>query len=70
MKLIVQKRDSGIEIGGDMESLKEVKEDRKTLIEDGPFVYRVAIALLRVFPRFKYNKNSGFADRYNLTVAG
>ena len=53
MKLIVQKRDSGIEIGGDMESLKEVKEDRKTLIEDGPFVYRVAIALLRVFPRFK-----------------
>ena len=53
MKLIVKKRDSGIEIGGDMESLKEVKEDRKTLIEDGPFVYRVAIALLRVFPRFK-----------------
>ena len=53
MKLIVQKKDSGIEIGGDMESLKEVKEDRKTLIEDGPFVYRVAIALLRVFPRFK-----------------
>lgn len=54
MRLIVQKTDEGLEIGGDLESIKEINRDNaQIMIEDGPDVYDMAVAILKRFPRFK-----------------
>ena len=54
MKLKVQRCDTGILVGGSMESLEEAKESGcETLVEDGPSVYTMAIEILEKYPRFK-----------------
>lgn len=54
MKLKVQRCDTGILVGGSMESLLEAKESGcETLVEDGPSVYTMAIEILEKYPRFK-----------------
>lgn len=54
MKLKVQKCDKEIILGGCMESLEEAKESGcDVLVEDGPSVFKMAIAILEAFPRFK-----------------
>ena len=54
MKLKVQRCDNEIILGGCMESLEEAKESGcDVLVEDGPSVYKMAIAILEAFPRFK-----------------
>lgn len=54
MKLKVQRCETGILVGGSMESLEEAKESGcETLVEDGPSVYTMAIEILEKYPRFK-----------------
>ena len=54
MKLKVQRTDTGILVGGSMESLEEAKESGcEILVEDGPSVYTMAIDILERYPRFK-----------------
>ena len=53
MKLKVQRCDTGILVGGSMESLEEAKESGCVLVEDGPSVYTMAIDILEKYPRFK-----------------
>ena len=54
MKLKVQRSDTGILVGGSMESLEEAKEGGcEILIEDGPSAYTMAIEILEKHPRFK-----------------
>ena len=54
MKLKVQRCDTGILVGGSMESLEEAKKSGcETLVEDGPSVYTMAIEILEKYPRFK-----------------
>ena len=54
MKLKVQRTDTGVLVGGSMESLEEAKESGcEILVEDGPSVYTMAIDILEKYPRFK-----------------
>jgi len=54
MKLKVQKVNNEIVIGGNMKSLEEAAQGGcETLVEDGPSVYEMAIAILKAHPRFK-----------------
>ena len=54
MRLVVQRTVDGLEIGGDMESIREVNQETVQILkEDGPDVYDMATAILARFPRFK-----------------
>ncbi len=53
MKLKVQRIKGDITIGGSMESLEEVKQGKaEVLKEEGPLVYKMAIAILEQNPQF------------------
>lgn len=54
MRLVVQRTVDGLEIGGDMESMKEVNQETAQIMkEDAPDIYDMASEILRRFPRFK-----------------
>ena len=54
MKLKVQRCETGILVGGSMESLEEAKESGcEILVEDGSSVYTMAIDILEKYPRLK-----------------
>ena len=54
MRLIVQKTDEAIIVGGCMKSLNEARDGGcETLVKDGPSVFEMAVNILERFPRFK-----------------